>query len=80
VASRVAATLPPEGAAQLTRAANEAYVDAITRGFTLSAAVLVAALVVAVTMIPRRMRTTQAHAVDAVSGNGSGDLDRDLVA
>jgi len=80
VASRVAATLPPEGAAQLTRAANEAYVDAITRGFTLSAAVLVAALVVAVTMIPRRMRTTQAHAVDAVSGNGNGDLDRDLVA
>ena len=40
----------------------------------------IAALVVAVTMIPRRMRTTQADAVDAVSGNGSGDLDRDLVA
>ena len=52
VASSVAATLPPEGAAELTRAANEAYVDAIARGFTVSVAVLVAALVVAVTMIP----------------------------
>ena len=90
VASRVAATLPPEGAATLTRAVNEAYVDAIVRGFTVSVAVLVAALVVAVTMIPRRMRTTQAEvadtvgAVDAVSdgsgsGVGRGDLDSELV-
>jgi EmrB/QacA subfamily drug resistance transporter len=64
VASRVAASLSPDGAAALTRAANEAYVDAITRGFTLSVAVLVAALVVAATMIPRRMRTAQAEAED----------------
>ena len=62
VASRVAATLPPDGAAELTRAAHGAYVDAITRGFALSTAVLVVALVVAATMIPRRMRTAQAQA------------------
>jgi EmrB/QacA subfamily drug resistance transporter len=64
IASRVAAGLPPDGAAALTRAANEAYVDAITRGFALSTAVLLAALAVAVTMIPRSMRTAQAEAVD----------------
>ena len=83
VASRVAASLPPDGAAALTRAANGAYVDAITRGFTVSAAVLVAGLVVAATMIPRRMRRAQAQAegTDAVSGNGRrGDaLDGELV-
>jgi hypothetical protein len=48
----------------------------------LSAAVLVAALVVAATMIPRRMRTAQAEvadAIDATSGNGSGDPDREMV-
>jgi hypothetical protein len=73
VASRVAADLPPEGAAALTRAANEAYVDAITRGFAVSTVVLVVALVVAATMIPRRMRTAQAEATDDVSGNGRGD-------
>jgi EmrB/QacA subfamily drug resistance transporter len=73
VASRVAAALPPDGAAELTRAANEAYVDAMARGFTVSVAVLAAALVVAVTMIPRRMRTAQAEAADDVSGNGRGD-------
>ena len=64
VASRAAADLSPDAAAALTRAANEAYVDAITRGFTLSVAVLLVALVVAVTMIPRRMRTAQAEATD----------------
>jgi EmrB/QacA subfamily drug resistance transporter len=83
VASRVAANLPPDGAAALTRAVNDAYVDAITRGFTVSAAVLVAALVVAATMIPRRMRTAQAQAdtdTDAISGSGSGsDLEGELV-
>jgi hypothetical protein len=31
------------------------------------------ALVVAATMIPRRMRTAQAEATDDVSGNGRGD-------
>ncbi len=71
VASRVAATLPPDGAAALTRAADEAYVDAITRGFALSTAVLLAALVVAVTMIPRRMRPTQAEAGDDAADDPS---------
>ena len=75
VASRVAATLPPEGAAELTRAANDAYVEAITRGFAISTAVLLAAFVVAVTMIPRRMRTAQAEAADA-AGVASGNGDR----
>ncbi|HKE77268.1 MAG TPA: MFS transporter [Acidimicrobiales bacterium] len=71
VASRVAATLPPDGAAELTRAAHGAYVDAITRGFALSTAVLVVALVVAATMIPRRMRTAQAQA----EGDGDGEAE-----
>jgi EmrB/QacA subfamily drug resistance transporter len=64
IASRVAATLPPGQAREITRNANEAFVHAIARGFTLSAAVLTAALVIAVTMIPRRMRTAQAEAID----------------
>jgi hypothetical protein len=61
-ASRIAATLAPEDSAALARAANDAYVGAITRGFAVSTAVLVGALVVAATMIPRRMRTRQAQA------------------
>jgi EmrB/QacA subfamily drug resistance transporter len=64
VASRVAATLPPDAATALTRAANDAYVDAITRGFALSTAVLLVAFVVAATMIPRWMRAAQAEAGD----------------
>jgi predicted MFS family arabinose efflux permease len=82
IASRVAASLPPDGAATLTRAANDAYVDAITRGFAISTAVMLAALVVAVTMIPRRMRTAQAEATDDADGvaSGNGDLrQRELV-
>ncbi len=67
-ASRVAATLPPDAAAQLTRNANDAFIDGITRGFTISTAVLLAGLVVAVTMIPRRMRAAQAEATDDTTG------------
>jgi EmrB/QacA subfamily drug resistance transporter len=73
VASRVAATLPLTDADTLTRTANEAYVDAMTRGFAVSTAVLVAALVVAVTMIPRRMRMTQAQADPDSDGLLGGD-------
>jgi EmrB/QacA subfamily drug resistance transporter len=73
VASQVAATLPSNEAAALSGAANDAYVDAITRGFVVSAAVMVVALVVAVTMIPRRMRTTQA----AADGEADSGLDGD---
>jgi hypothetical protein len=61
VASQAAKALPSNAAAALTHAANTAYVDAITRGFLISAIVMVAALVVAVTLLPRRMRTTQAE-------------------
>jgi EmrB/QacA subfamily drug resistance transporter len=68
IASRVAATLPPHAASELTRSANDAFVDAITRGFTISTAVLIAALVVAATMIPRRMRAQAEAADDATNG------------
>jgi predicted MFS family arabinose efflux permease len=61
VASRVATTLPREDSEALAGAANQAYVDAMTRGFAVSVGVLVLALVVALTMIPRRMRVTQAQ-------------------
>lgn len=83
IAGRVAAGLPPDGAAALTRAANEAYVDAMTRGFAISTAVLLAALVVAVTMIPRRMRTVQAVATedaDTVASDNGDVPEQDLVA
>ncbi len=60
VASEVARSLPPDLAATLTQAANGAYVDAITNGFVLSAIAMVVAVVITVTMVPRRMRATQA--------------------
>ena len=66
IASRVAATLPPDAARELTRSANDAFIDAITRGFTISTAVLLAALAVAAMMIPRWMRTAQAEATDGL--------------
>jgi EmrB/QacA subfamily drug resistance transporter len=62
VATQTVKTLPTDAAAALTRAANTAYVDAITRGFLISAVVMTSALVIAVTLLPRRMRTTQAGA------------------
>ena len=46
----------------------------MTRGFTLSTVVLLAALVVAVTMIPRRMRTTQAEATDDTTDDLGDEL------
>jgi hypothetical protein len=59
VASAAAARLPAQVGASLTQTANAAYVDAITRGFFVSVAVMAAALVVAVVMLPARMRATQ---------------------
>ncbi len=41
-------------------AANGAFVDAISNGFRISAGILAATLVVAVVLLPRRMRTAQA--------------------
>jgi hypothetical protein len=72
IASRVASTLPRDAAAELTRTANGAFIHAITRGFTISTAVLLAALVVAVTMMPRWMRVAQAEATDDTT-DGLGD-------
>ncbi|GMQ98714.1 MAG: MFS transporter [Acidimicrobiia bacterium] len=60
VASIVARSLPENAGLALTEAANIAFVDAMTSGFALSAVVILASVVVAFTLIPRRMRATQA--------------------
>ena len=60
VANVVAQSLPAEAAAALTEAANTAFIDAMTGGFVLSAVILVAAVVVGLTLVPRRMRSAQA--------------------
>ena len=62
VAKRTAFSLPPNIAGTLTHAANRAFVSAITRGFEVSIAVTALAFVVAMTMVPRRMRATQFEA------------------
>jgi EmrB/QacA subfamily drug resistance transporter len=77
IASRVAATLPPAAAKELTRNANVAFVDAITRGFAISTGVLLAALVVALTMIPRKMRAAQAATPDDIIDRLPTDIDTD---
>jgi EmrB/QacA subfamily drug resistance transporter len=59
VAEQTARHLPANVAATLTRAANHAFVSAITRGFEVSMLVVALAFVVAVTMVPRRMRPAQ---------------------
>lgn len=46
-------------------AANTAFVDAMTTGFQISAAILMTAVIIAFTLIPRRMRTEQAGATEA---------------
>jgi EmrB/QacA subfamily drug resistance transporter len=74
IASRVAATLPRDAAAELTRTANDAFIHAINRGFTISTTVLLAALVVAVTMMPRWMRVAQADATDDTTDSLGDEL------
>jgi EmrB/QacA subfamily drug resistance transporter len=59
VADQTARALPPKVAATLTRAADHAFVSAITRGFEVSAVVVALAFVVAASMVPRRMRAGQ---------------------
>jgi hypothetical protein len=72
VAGQAARSLPPDLAATLTRAANHAFVSAITRGFEVSMVVVALAFVVAATMVPRRMRTAQVEAdLDAPQRSGS---------
>jgi EmrB/QacA subfamily drug resistance transporter len=61
VATQTAKSLPRSVATQLLHAADSAYVNAITHGFYVSAAVMVAALVVALSLLPRRTRASQAQ-------------------
>ncbi len=71
VASVVAASLPEEVGATVIAAANEAFIDAMNTGFRISAAVLVSAVVIAFTLIPRNMRAEQAaeeRTIDDSSG------------
>ncbi len=60
VATLAASQLPTEVATTLTTTANAAFVDAMTNGFLVSAAILLATLAVALTMVPTRIRATQA--------------------
>ncbi len=61
VAHAAAPSLPTDVAATLTEASNTAFVDAMSTGFVLSAATTVVAAAVALTLIPRHMRQTQAE-------------------
>jgi len=60
VASIAAANLPADVGATVMSAANDAFIDAMTVGFQISAVILVSAIVIAFTLIPRRMRAEQA--------------------
>ena len=62
VATLAAGQLPADLAATVTATANLAFVDAMTSGFIVSAAILIATLGVVLTMIPVRMRQDQATA------------------
>jgi DHA2 family multidrug resistance protein-like MFS transporter len=60
VAAVVARELPAELGEALMTAANGAFMDAMNLGFVISGVVLTSSVVIAFTLIPRRMRTTQA--------------------
>jgi hypothetical protein len=60
VAAITAQQLPGELGQGVLTAANEAFVNAMTTGFQISAVVLLTAVVIAFTLIPRRMRVSQA--------------------
>lgn len=57
--------LPADVAAQVISSANVAFVDAITVGFAVSIGVLVFAALAAITLLPNKMRETQAELEDA---------------
>jgi EmrB/QacA subfamily drug resistance transporter len=80
VATQTARTLPTHTAIKLVNVADHAYVHAITRGFVVSIAVMLAALVVAAVLVPRRPRavqaTTDAPDVDAASADESRIMER----
>jgi MFS family permease len=73
VAAISSESLPPDVAAQVMSAANLAFVDAITSGFIFSIAIFVLAAIVAVTLLPNKMRETQAELDD---GSDSADRPR----
>lgn len=64
VATLTASQLPAELATTLTTTANLAFVDAMTSGFFVSAAILLGSLAVALTMIPTRIRERQVTTAD----------------
>ena len=61
VAAISSESLPADVAAQVINSANLAFVDAITAGFIVSIGVLALAAVVALTLLPNKMRETQAE-------------------
>lgn len=65
VAAISARNLPAETAATVLNAANSAFVEAMTAGFRISAVVLAMVVVIAFTLIPRRMRVVQAQSPEA---------------
>jgi EmrB/QacA subfamily drug resistance transporter len=62
VAALATQNLPTGTATIVLDAARATFVDAMTAGFRISAAFLATAVVIALTLIPRRMRTSQAVA------------------
>lgn len=72
VAKFAAESLPAETATIVVDAANEAFVDAMVAGFQISAVILVSAVVIAFTLIPKQMRATQAAADDSAPASTSG--------
>ena len=67
VAAVVAQQLEPGLGLSVQDAAGAAFGDAFTTGFWFSAGVMAAAAVLAILLIPLRMRTTQATALDPVT-------------
>ncbi len=67
VAALTAQQLPAELGASVLEAANSAFVDAMTTGFQISAVILLMAVVIAFTLIPTRMRTSQATVEDDIT-------------
>ena len=61
VAAIVAQELPAELGAAVVAAANEAFMNAMTDGFVISAVVLLSAVAIAFTLIPTQMREAQAE-------------------
>jgi DHA2 family multidrug resistance protein-like MFS transporter len=64
VVGSITAELPPDVAIAVTDAANTSFVGALNVGFLGAAGFIALALVVAVFLIPRRMRSTQAGLSD----------------